>query len=163
MHTQDDETSGKSNEMDDKTPTMPTHTTTMVRHLNKPVSELRLGADDDASALATQENPAKNLVYIMNMPEGTLEITENVRDPSKNTNEQDDKRPSPVEKTDQVTSNDQLTAYEESDGDEDMKKAKESNKNTWRTRKVIHMEFESDDDVDEQAKNSRNVKTEGKV
>ena len=87
MHTQDDETSGKANEMDDKMPTMPTHTTTMVRHLDKPVSELRLGADDDASTLATQENPAKNLVYITNMPEGTLEITENVRDPSKNTNE----------------------------------------------------------------------------
>ena len=29
-----------------------------------------------------------------------------VRDPSKNTNEQDDRKPSPVEKTDQVTSND---------------------------------------------------------
>ena len=87
MHTQDDETNGKANEMDDKTPTMPTHTTTMVRHLNKPVGELRLGADDDVSTLATQENPANNLVYITNMPEGTLEITETVRDPSKNTNE----------------------------------------------------------------------------
>ena len=30
-------------------------------------------------------------------------------------------------------------------------------------RKIIHMEFESDDDVDKQAKNSSNVKTEGKV
>ena len=30
-------------------------------------------------------------------------------------------------------------------------------------RKSIHMEFESDDDVDEQAKNSSNVNTEGKV
>ena len=29
-HTQDDETSGKANEMDDKTPTIPTHTTTMA-------------------------------------------------------------------------------------------------------------------------------------
>ena len=29
-HTQDNETSGNANEMDDKTPTMPTHTTTMV-------------------------------------------------------------------------------------------------------------------------------------
>ena len=33
MQTQDDETSGKANEMDDKTPTMPTHTTTMAKHL----------------------------------------------------------------------------------------------------------------------------------
>ena len=44
-----------------------------------------------------------------------------------------------------------------------MKKVKESNKNTWRTRKIIHMEFEPDDDVDEQAKNSSNMKMEGKV
>ena len=29
--------------------------------------------------------------------------------------------------------------------------------------KIIHMEFESDDDVDEQAKNSSNVKTEGNI
>ena len=106
-HTQDNETSGKANEMDDKMPTMPMRTTTMVKHLNKPVGELRLGADNDASTLATQENPAKNLVYIMNMSEGILEPTKNVRDPSKNTTEEDDKKPSPVEKTDQVTSNDQ--------------------------------------------------------
>ena len=97
------------------------------------------------------------------MPESTLDTPENVRDPSKNTNKEDDKKPSPVEKTDQVTSNDQLNAYEESDRDEDSKKAKEFKKNTWRKRKIIHMEFESDDDVDEQAKNSSNVKAEGKV
>ena len=30
-------------------------------------------------------------------------------------------------------------------------------------RKIIHMEFESDDDVDEQAKNSSDAKVEGKV
>ena len=30
-------------------------------------------------------------------------------------------------------------------------------------RKIIHMEFESDDDMDEQAKNSSDVKAEGKV
>ena len=162
-HTQDDETSGKANEMDEKTPTMPMHTTTMLKQLNKPVGELRLGADDDASTLATQENPAKKSVYIMIMPEGTLETTEYVQDPSKNTNEEDDKKPSPVEKTDQVTSNDQLNAYAESNRDKDSKKSKEFKKNTWRTRKIIHMEFESDDDVDEQAKNSSNVKAEGKV
>ena len=149
--------------MDDKTPTMPTHTTTMAKHLNKPVGELRLGADDDASTLATQENPAKNLVYITNMSEGILEITKNVRDPSKNTTEEDDKKPSPVEKTDQITSYVQLNAYEESDRDKDSKKTQEAKKNTWRTRKIIHMEFESDDDVDEQTKNSSNVKAEGKV
>ena len=58
------------------------------------------------------------------MPEGTLETAKIVRDSSKNTNEQDNKKPSPVEKTNQVTSNDQLNAYEESDRDEDLKKAK---------------------------------------
>ena len=163
MHTQDDETSGKVNKMDDKTSTTPTRTTTMAKHLNKPVGEIRLGAEDDVSTLATQENPAKNLVYITNMPESTLETTENTRDPSKNTNEEDDKKPSPAEKTNQVTSNDQLNAYEESDRDEDSKKAKEFKRNTWRTRKIIHMEFESDDDMDEQAKNSSNVKVEGKL
>ena len=163
MHVQDDETNDNDNEIDDKTPTVPKRTTTMEKHLNIPVGELRLGADGDASTLATQENPEKNLVYITNMPEGTLETTENVSDPSKNTNEQDDKKPSPVEKTDQVTSNDQLNAYEESDRDKDSKKVKEFKKNTWRTRKIIHMEFESDDDMDKQAKNSNSVKMEGKV
>ena len=163
MHEQDDETNNNDNEIDNKMPTVPKHTTTMEKHLNIPVGELRLVADDNASTLATQKDPAKNLVYISNMPAGTLETSENIRDPSKNTNEQDDKKPSPVEKTNQVTSNDQLNAYEESDRDEDSKKVKEFKKNTWRTRKIIHMEFESDDDVDEQAKSSSNVKTEGKV
>ena len=64
--------------MDDKTPTMPMHTTTMAKQLATPVGELRLGADDDASTLATQENPPKKLVYITNMPECTLETSENV-------------------------------------------------------------------------------------
>ena len=105
MHAQDDETNDSDNEKDDKTPTVPMHTTNMVKHLNIPVGELRLGADDDALMLATQETPAKNLVYITNMPEGTLETTEKVRDSSKNTSEQDNKKPSPIEKTNQVTSN----------------------------------------------------------
>ena len=77
-HAQDDEMNDKVNDMDDKMPTMPKHTTNMVKHLNIPVSELRLGADDDASTLATQETSAKNLVYITNTPEGTLETAKNV-------------------------------------------------------------------------------------
>ena len=71
--------------------------------------------------------------------------------------------PCPVEKTDQITSNVQLNAYEESDREEDSKKAREAKKNIWRTRKIIHMEFASDDDVDEQMNNSSNEKMEGKV
>ena len=163
MHTQDDEPSGNANEMDDKMPTMPTHTTTMSKQLNKPVGELRLGIDDDASTLATQENPSKKLVYITNMPEYTLETSDNVQDSSKNTNEEDDRKLSPVEKTDQITSIVQLNDYEQSDRDEDLKKPREAKKNIWRTRKIIHMEFDSDDDVDKQMKNNSNVKTEGKV
>ena len=131
LHTQDDEPSGNTNEMDDKTPTMPMHTTTMSKQLNKPVGELRLGADDDTLTLATQENPTKKLVYITNMPECTLESSKNVRDPSKNANEEDDRKPSPVEKTDQITSNVQLNAYEESEREEDSKKAREAEKNIW--------------------------------
>ena len=144
-------------------PTMPKHTTNMVKHLNIPVNELRLGADDDASTLATQETSAKPLVYIMNMPEGTLETAKNVRDSSKNTSKQEEKKCSPLEKTNQVTSNDKLNGYRESDRDDDPKKAKEHKKNTWRIRKIIHVEFKSDDDVDKQAKNSSDVKAEGKV
>ena len=124
MHAQDDEMNDKANDMDDKMPTMSKCTTNMVKHLNIPVGELRLGADDDMSTLATQETSAKHLVYITNMPEGTLETVKNVQDP---------------------------------------KKAKEHKKNTWRMRKIIHMEFKSDDDVDEQAKNSSDAKAEGKV
>ena len=97
------------------------------------------------------------------MPEYTLETSENVRDSSKNTNEEDDRKPSPVEKTNQITSNVQLNPYEESDREEDSKKAQDGKKNIWRTQKIIHMEFVSDDDVDEQTKNSSNVKTERKV
>ena len=130
MHAQDDDINDNDNEIDDKMPTVPKHTTTMVKHLNIPVGELRLGADDDASTLATQETPVKNLAYITNMPEGTLETTENVWDSSKNAKEQDDKKPSPIEKTNQVTSNDKLNDYEESDRDEDPKKVKEFKKNT---------------------------------
>ena len=97
------------------------------------------------------------------MPECTLETSENVRDSSKNTKKEDDRKPSPVEKTDQITSNVQLNAYEESEREANSRKANKAKKNTWRTRKIIHMEFDSDDDVDEQTKNSRNLKTEGKV
>ena len=78
MHAQDDKTNAKANDMDNKMPTMPKHTTYMVKHLNIPVSELRLGEDDDALMLATQETSAKILVYIMNMPERTLETAKNV-------------------------------------------------------------------------------------
>ena len=42
MHAQDDKTNNKDNEIDEKTPTVPKHTTTMENHLNIPIGELRL-------------------------------------------------------------------------------------------------------------------------
>ena len=113
--------------------------------------------------LATQETSVKNLVYIMNIPEGKLDSMKNVRDSSKNLGKQDDKKCSPLEKSDLVTSNDNLNAYGESDRDDKTEKGEERKKNTWRTRKIIQMEFESDDDVAEHLKNANDAKMEGKV
>ena len=42
-----------------------------------PINDLQLGADDDASTLATQETTVKNLVYITNIPDGKLNYTKN--------------------------------------------------------------------------------------
>ena len=159
-HAQDEEMNDKADEMDDKTHTKPT--VNMGNQLNIPVDELKLGADDNVSMLTTQETLAKNLVYIMNIPEGKLGTVKNVRDSSKNPGEQDDKICSP-KKSDPVTSNDNLNAYRESGRDDNTEKGEEQKKNTWRMRKIIHMEFESDNDVEEQAKNANDVKMEGKV
>ena len=97
-HAQDVETSNKADEMDDKTHTK--HTANIWNQLNIPVDDLKLGADDDASTLATQETSAKHLVYIMNIPEDKLGTTKNVRDFSKTPGKQDDKKCSPLEKSD---------------------------------------------------------------
>ena len=76
-HGQDAETNDdkeiQANEIDDKTHTK--HTANMGNRFNIPVDELKLRADDDASTLTTQETLAKNLVYIMNIPEGKLGTT----------------------------------------------------------------------------------------
>ena len=53
----------------------------------------------------------------MNIPEGKLDCMKNIRVSSKNTGEQDDKKCSPLEKSDQVASNDKLNAYRESERD----------------------------------------------
>ena len=53
-------------------------TATMGNQLDIPVDNLKLGADDDALTLATQETSAKNLVYITNIPEDKLGTTKNV-------------------------------------------------------------------------------------
>ena len=164
-HVQDAETNNdkeiQADEMDDKTHTK--CTTNMGNQLNIPVDELKLGADGDASTLATQETLAKNLGYITNIPEGKLGTAKNVQDSSKNTGEQDDKKCSPLQESDPVTSNDNLNAYGEPGRGDNPEKGKEQKKNTWSTRKIIHMEFETDDDVAEQSKNANDVKVEGKV
>ena len=75
-HAQDEATNNKADEMDDKMHTK--CTTNTGTHLNIPVNDLQLGADNDASTLTTQETLAKNLVYIMNIPEENLDHTKNV-------------------------------------------------------------------------------------
>ena len=157
-HAQDEETNGKANKMDNKTHTKRTANTGIQL-----IDDLKLGTDDDPSTLATQVTSAKNLVYIMNIPDGKLDTTKNVQDSSKNPGKQDDKKCSPLEKSNPVTSNDKLNSYRESDRDDKMKKGEEHKKNTWRMRKIIHMEFELDEDMAEQSKNANDAKAEGKV
>ena len=95
-----------------------------------------LGADDDTSTLATQETSAKDLLYITKMPEGTLDVAKNAQDSSKNTSEQDDKKCRPIEKSNQVTSNDKLNAYGESDRDENVEKPKNEKRTTGECEKL---------------------------
>ena len=158
---QEEATNDQADEIDDKLHTKHTANTGIGSLI--PVNNLQLGADDDASTLATQETLAKNLVYITNIPNGKMDRTKTTRDSSKTSGKQDGKQSSPLENPDQVTSNDKLNAYGESESDAKTKKGKERKTNTWQTRKIIHMEFESDDDVAEQLKNANHAKKEGKV
>ena len=99
----------------------------------------------------------------MNIPDGKMDRTKTTQDSRKNSGEQDGKQSSLLENPDQVTSNDKLNAYGESESDAKIKKGEERKTNTWQTRKITHMEFESDDDVAEQSKNANNAKKEGTV
>ena len=112
-HGQDAETNDdkeeQADEMDDKTHTKRTANT--GNQLNIPVDEFKLGADDDASMLATQETLAKKLVSITNISEGKLGSMENERDSSKNPGKLDNKKFNHLEKSDSVISNDNLNAY----------------------------------------------------
>ena len=156
-----DDKERQANEMDDRTHIK--QTVDMGNQLNISVDELKLGADNDTSMLTTQATLVKNLVYITNVPEGKLGTTKNVQDSSKNPSKQDNKNFSPLEKYDIITSNDNLKAYRESGRDDNLEKGKERKKKTKNMRKIIHMEFETDDDVAEQSKNANDVKAEGKV
>ena len=83
-----DDKNKQADELDYKTYSK--HTANTGNQLNIPVDELKLGADNDTSTLATQETSVKNLVYITNIPEDKLGTTKNVQDSSKNSGEQDD-------------------------------------------------------------------------
>ena len=102
-------------------------------------------------------------MYITNIPDGKLDYTKNARDSSKNSGEQDGKPSSLLEKPDQLIRKDTSNAYGKSKTDDKREKGEERTTNTWRTQKITHMEFESDDDVAEPLKNAAHAKKEGKV
>ena len=129
---QEEATNDQANEIDDKPHTKRTANTGISSLI--PVNDLLLGADDDASMLATQETLAKNLVYITNIPDRKMDRTKTTQDSSKNSGEQMENRVVFLENPDQVTSNDdKLNAYGESESDATMKKGEERKTNTWRT------------------------------
>ena len=70
---------------------------------------------------------------------------------------------SPLEKSISVNSYDNLKAYGESGIDDNPGRDKEWKKKTKNMKKVIHMEFDMDDDMEEQPKNTNDAKVEGKV
>ena len=61
--------------------------------LKIPVKELKLGVDDNASTLATQETLMKNLVYITNIQEERQVIEKDACNDGKNPSNQVDKKP----------------------------------------------------------------------
>ena len=130
--------------------------------LKIPVEELKLGVDDDTSTLATQETSVKNLVYITNIQEERQGIMKDAQNDGKNPSKQDDKKPtvktSPLEKYLPVKRNDILKDYGESGIDNNPEGIKNK-----KHKKIIHMEFNTDDDVEEQLKNANDGKAEGKV
>ena len=158
---QEEATNDQSDKIDDD----PHNQRTTIKGVGSiiPINGLQLGTDDNASTLATQETLAKNLVYVTNIPDGKLAYTKNARDSSKNSSENDSKPSSLLEKPDQLIRKDTLNAYGTSKTNEKREKGEERTTNTWRTRKIIHMEFESDDDMAEPLKNAETAKKEGKV
>ena len=70
---------------------------------------------------------------------------------------------SPLEKSLPVNHNDNLKDYGESGIDNNPGREKEWKKKTKKTKKVIHMEFDTDDNMEEQPKNANDGKAEGKV
>ena len=139
----------------------------MGNRLKIPVEELKLGVDDDASTLATQETLVKNLVHIMNIQAERQGIIKDTRNDGKNPSEQVDKKPtvktSPLEKSLPVNHNDDLKDYGESGRDNNPGREKEEKKKAKKMKKSIHIEFNTDDDVEVQPKNANDGKAEEKV
>ena len=165
----DEETNDDKEKQDDKMDNEKhiQHTVHTGNRLDIPVEELKLGVDDNTSTLATQENLVKNLVYITNIQEGKPGTMKNEQNNGMNPSEQDDKKPtaktSPLDKAISINSNDNLKDYGESGIDNNPGRDKEQKKKIKNTKKVIHMEFDMDDDTEEQPKNANDVKVEGKV
>ena len=109
----------------------------------------------------------KNLVYITNIEEEKQGTVLDARNDGKNPSKQDDKKPtaktSPLENSISVNCNDNLKDYGKSGIDNNPGRDKELKKKTKNTKKVVHMELDMDDDVEEQLKNANDVKVEGKV
>ena len=126
---QEEATNNQADKIDEKPHTKHTANTGIGSLI--PVNDLQLGADDNALTLATQETLAKNLVYITNIPDGKMDRTKTTRDSSKNSGKQDGKQKCLLENPDQVTSNDKLKAYGESESDTKTKKDEERKTNTW--------------------------------
>ena len=122
-----------------------------------------MGVDDDASTLTTHETSVKHLVYITNISEGNLGTMKNARDTRKNPSKQGEKKISPLEKSNSVSSNNNLNVYKESGSDDNPWRDKERKKKTKNMRKIIHIEFDTDDDMAEQLKKAIDVKVEVKV
>ena len=135
--------------------------------LKIPVKELKLGVDDDASTLTTQETSVKNLVYIMNIQEESKGITNEAQNDGKNPSEHDDKKPtartSPLEKSLPINPNDDLKDYGESGIENNQGREKEWKKKAKKMKEVTHIEFDMDDDVEMQPKNANDGKAEGKA
>ena len=132
-----------------------------------PVKELKLGVDDDALTLATQETSVTNLVYITNIQAERQGIIKDAHNDGKNPSEQVDKKPaaktSPLEKSLPVNCNDDFKDYGESGIDNNPGREKEWKKRVKKMKEVIDIEFDMDGDVEEQPKNVNDGIAQGKV
>ena len=133
-----DDKEKQDDEMDDKEHVE--STVHMGNQLKISVEELKLGVDDDALTLATQETSVKNLVYIMNIQAERQGIIKDARNDGKNPSEQVDKKPtaksSPLEKSLPVNHSDDLKDYGESGIDNNLGREKEWKKKAKKTKKL---------------------------